>query len=122
MNIEKRIKPAASKKSPVNVAKNKSGLVEPDKHENCIRRCNEKIASNPRDELSYTERGDAQLSLANPKEALNDYRRATEINPNSIKAYYGMAAAHTMLGSHKNALLVLTKAMELEQQLIDTAS
>ena len=117
MIIEKHIKPAAIKKDPVKGARDKSDLVDSDNYRNCIKSCNEKISRNHRDELAYIERGGAQLYLDNAKEALNDYRRAIEINPNSIKAYYGMAAVHIMMGLHKNALCELIKAMELEQQL-----
>ena len=120
MSAEKRIKPAVIKKGPASGAKERSDLVESEKYANCIKSCNQKISSNPRDELAYIERGDAQIYLDKPKEALNDYKRAIEINPKSIKAYYGMATVHTILGLHKHAMLELTKAMELEQQLNDT--
>jgi tetratricopeptide (TPR) repeat protein len=119
MIIEKHIKPAAIKKGPAKGARDKSGIVESDKYRSCIKSCNEKISRNHRDELAYIERGNAQLYLDNFKEALNDYQRAIEINPNSIKAYYGMTAVHTTLGLHKTAMYELMKAMELEQQLAE---
>lgn len=119
MHIEKRIKPAVTKKEPVNGARHKSDVAEADKYRNCIKKCNERISRNHRDEPAYVERGDVQLYLDNPKEALSDYRRAVEINPNSIKAYYGLATVHTMMGLHKTALCELMKAMELEQQLAE---
>ena len=121
MNIPKHIKPAVIKKVPIHEAQKSSDFVEPDKYGNCIKRCNEKIRRNPRDEAAYIERGDAQIYLVNPKEALSDYRRAIMINPNLIKAYYGMAAAHIMMGQHKTAMCELIKAMELEEQLNDNA-
>jgi tetratricopeptide (TPR) repeat protein len=71
---------------------------------------------NPRDGYAYMERGDVHIHLGNPKEALNNYRRAIEINHRFIKAYYGMATAHIMLGSTKHALAEITRAIELEQQ------
>ena len=91
MNIMKHIKPVVIKKGPIHEVQKSSDFVEPDKDEygNCIKRCNEKIRRNPRDEAAYIERGDAQVYLVNPKEALSDYRRAIMINPNLIKAYYG---------------------------------
>jgi tetratricopeptide (TPR) repeat protein len=121
MNIMKHIKPVVIKKGPIREAQKSSDFVEPDKDEygNCIKRCDEKIRRNPRDEAAYIERGDAQICLINPKDALSDYKRAIMINPNSIKAYYGMATAHIMMGQHKTAMCELIKVMELEEQLND---
>jgi tetratricopeptide (TPR) repeat protein len=76
----------------------------------------EKVIFNPRDELAYQERGDAQIRLGNPKEALSNYRRAIQINPKFIKAYYGMATAHAILGLYSHAMAEIVKAMELEKQ------
>jgi tetratricopeptide (TPR) repeat protein len=123
MNIMKHIKPAVIKKGPTREAPKSTDFIEPDKdrYGNCIKRCNEKISRNPRDEAAYIERGDAQLYLANPKEALSDYKRAIMINPALIKAYYGMATAHILMGLHKTALCEIIKAMELEEQLNDNA-
>jgi tetratricopeptide (TPR) repeat protein len=121
MNIMKHIKPVVVKKGPIHEAQKSSDFVESDKTEygNCIKKCSEKIRRNPRDEFAFIERGDAQVYLANPIEALTDYKRAIMINPNLIKAYYGMAAAHIMMGQHRTAMRELIKVMELEEQLDD---
>jgi tetratricopeptide (TPR) repeat protein len=121
MSLVRHIKPAAINKGPTHEAQKSSDFVGTDKYGDCIKRCNEKIRRNPRDETAYIERGDAQLYLVNPNEALSDYRRAIMINPNFIKAYYGMATAHIMMGLHKTAMCELIKAMELEEQPNDNA-
>lgn len=124
MNIRKSIKPAVIKKGPLHEVKKSSDFVksDKDKYRACLKRCNEKIRRNPRDEFAFLERGDAQIYLVNPIEALMDYKRAILINPNSMKGYYGMATAHIMIGLYKNAVCEIIKAMELEEQLIEKAS
>ena len=87
-----------------------------EKYKQIIISCDEKIRCNPRDELSYLERGDAQIRLGNTQEALSDYKRATQINSKSIKAYYGMATAHAILEKYSHATAEIVKAMEIEEQ------
>jgi tetratricopeptide (TPR) repeat protein len=119
MNMVKHIKPVEVKKGKVSKANDKSDTADnnKDKYLRCLQKCDERISRNPKDEHAFIESGDAQIYLSNPESALNNYRRAITINPNSIKGYYGMATAHFMLGLNKNAVVEIIKAMELEQLL-----
>jgi tetratricopeptide (TPR) repeat protein len=87
-----------------------------EKYKQIIISCDEKIRCNPRDELSHIERGDAQICLGNPQDALSNYKQAIQINPKSIKAYYGIATAHVILEKYSHATAEILKAMEIEEQ------
>jgi len=109
--------PGAIKSAPINRSDAKpNDFRAPNRLKIIIDECNAKIRSNQRDELAYLEKGDAYIHLGDPEEALRNYKRAIEINKQCIKAYYGMASAHAILGENKNALVEIVKAIELEDK------
>ncbi len=91
-----------------------------DRYRKVIEKCNERISFDPNNEFAYLERGDAYIHLDNPKEALHDYKKVIEINPQFIKAYYGMATALVKLGLNRQAMTWVLKSMELEDQMIES--
>ena len=113
--IEQYIKPGVIKRIPVTESDGRSNdSILSERYLKAIDRCNEKISLNPRDEYAYLERGDLYIQLGKPKDALNNYKRAIEINHRCIKAYYGMASAHVMMGTTRHAIAEISKAMELQ--------
>jgi tetratricopeptide (TPR) repeat protein len=69
------------------------------------------IDSNARNRF-HRSRGMALLKEEEPKEALTDFNRATEIDANDLHAFTGRARANAALGDHNAAVNDWTRAIE----------
>ena len=59
-----------------------------------IAACNWAIRQNPRDSISYYNRGVAYYAKADLDRAIADYNRVTELNPRFANAYLGRGNAY----------------------------
>ncbi|MGZ3607884.1 MAG: tetratricopeptide repeat protein, partial [Syntrophales bacterium] len=62
---------------------------------------------------SYLKRGNAYIRLGNYKQAISDYDRAIEINPNYVKAYINRGNTYINLGNYKQAISDYDRAIEI---------
>ncbi len=63
----------------------------------------------------YNDRGVVYDSLGFHKEALKDYDKAIELNPELAPAYCNKGILYCVLGKFKKAVKLLTKAIELQE-------
>ena len=54
--------------------------------------------------MAYTNRGVAYVELGNFRQAISDYDRAIEINPEYAMAYNNRGIAYGKLGNHGQAI------------------
>jgi tetratricopeptide (TPR) repeat protein len=66
-----------------------------------------------RSALHWFYRGNTYYNLTNYEQALSDYTRAIELDPNYATAYYNMACSYALQGQIDAALPPLTRALEL---------
>lgn len=64
----------------------------------------------------YTNRALAYLKLAKYDDAIKDCRRALELDPTSVKAYYFMGEAHLESSSYDEAILNLKRAHDMAKE------
>jgi Tfp pilus assembly protein PilF len=63
--------------------------------------------------IAYYNRGLAYEHLGNYRQAIEDYDKSIEINPNfHVRAYYNRGVAYTMLGNYPQAIEDYNKAIE----------
>ncbi len=64
--------------------------------------------------IAYYNRGLAYEHLGNHRQAIEDYDKSIEINPNfHVRAYYNRGLAYTMLGNYPQAIEDYNKAIEI---------
>ena len=68
---------------------------------------------------SYLKRGNAYVILGNYKQAIGDYDRAIEINPNYVKAYINRGNAWVSLGNNKQAIGDYNRAIEINPNYVE---
>ena len=61
----------------------------------------------------YNNRGIAKYNLGQHEEAIKDYNKVIELNPNESAAYNNRGAAKKNLGQYEDALRDCKKALEL---------
>ena len=69
----------------------------------------------PQDAIAYLQRGNENHALGNYKEAITDYDKAIELNPEYI-SYNNRGLANSNLGNHEVAITNYNKAIELNPQ------
>ncbi len=75
-----------------------------------IARLTAEVAAQPTAAL-YTQRGKLLASLKRYDEAITDYSRAIELDPNHTRAYTGRANAYTATGRFMEALADVNKVL-----------
>ena len=63
--------------------------------------------------VGYLGLGVAEISLSHVQAAIEAYRRAAELKPDYVDAYYNLACAYARLGDRKETLANLNKAVQL---------
>jgi len=66
--------------------------------------------------VAYSNRGIVYFDLKNYTQAINDFNKAIELNPQYVKAYYNRGVAYNSLGMYEQALNDLNIAIELNPQ------
>ena len=69
----------------------------------------------PQNAIAYLQRGNENHALGNYKEAITDYDKAIELNPEYI-SYNNRGLANSNLGNHEVAITNYNKAIELNPQ------
>ena len=72
------------------------------------------IAQNPRQAVSYANRGVTYSALGMCDSALEDYNKAIELDPNSSSAYGNRGNLHARRGDYESALQDHNRALELD--------
>ena len=70
-----------------------------------------KIGS-PSTPIAYSNRGMAHNAKMEYELAIEDYKKALEINPDYVKAYSNLGIAYYMITKHENAIENLTRAID----------
>ena len=66
--------------------------------------------------MAFNNRGFAYDSLGYHKQAIEDYNRAIEIDPDSVKAYYNRGIAYSELGNNGQAVEDMKTAARLNNE------
>ena len=72
--------------------------------------------------VAYNNRGNGYANLSNEKQAVSDYDKAIEINPNFSAAYVNRGGSYFKLGNYKQAIEDLGKAIEINPRDADAYS
>jgi tetratricopeptide (TPR) repeat protein len=64
--------------------------------------------------IVYTLLGDAYRKMGSPDEALNNYKKAVEIDPSFAAAYYGMGEAYLLKRDLAHATLFLNRTLTMD--------
>jgi DnaJ family protein C protein 7 len=72
------------------------------------------IEINSNEPSYFTNRCIAYLKIEEPEMAMNDCRRAIQVNEKFAKAYNRMAKCHVVMGDLQSAAMALAKSNELE--------
>ncbi len=75
-----------------------------------------KKSTDPKLALAHTSRGTAYLKKGQYNEAIREYNKALEINPNGTVAYYNRSIAYTRTGQYDKAVSDCNKALELDPE------
>lgn len=74
------------------------------------------INADPEDRLAWLARGSVYLKMGNTENAIRDFSKAIEINPNHPKAYHLRGLAREMAGENDRALMDFGKAIEIDPE------
>ena len=74
---------------------------------------------NPRDAMTYVNRGNAKADLGNTDEAIADYDAAIEVNPQCAAAYNNRGNIRAKLDQIVEAIADYDRALELDPQLVE---
>jgi protein O-mannosyl-transferase len=69
--------------------------------------------------LIYNNRGTSHSNLGNYRQAIEDFTRAIQINPDYAESYYNRGRVQCYLGSYRQAIEDYTKAIEIKQSNAD---
>lgn len=73
------------------------------------------VEANPNDAAAYFYRGTVYIHLIKETaKAIQDFKKALELDPNYIKTYAYLALSYGYIDEHDQAILMLTKAIELD--------
>ena len=89
-------------------------LIGIDSYEEAIRDFTEVISLEPRDYVSYVQRGSIRSLYGNYDGAISDYNSAIQISPglaNELKAT--IASFHSQIGQHEESIKLLSEVIEL---------
>lgn len=75
---------------------------------------NKAIASNPKNGIAYSNKGNILLALGRPLEAIEEHRKAIQILPNYSEAYSNLGNVFQELGDFQQAISLYHKALEIE--------
>jgi protein O-mannosyl-transferase len=78
---------------------------------------NDNIKKAPNSARSFSSRGDLYLKQGQNDKAINDYSRATEINPDYFEAYYNRANAYSNLKDWDKAMADYTQVIRIKPTL-----
>jgi serine/threonine protein kinase len=67
---------------------------------------------------SYNKRGLAHVSMRNYEQAVIDYTRAIELDPNYVEPYHNRSIVHLLMDNYGQALLDCNKAVDLAPDFI----
>ena len=71
-------------------------------------------------ERQYFNQGIEKYEEGNYQEALADFTKALEINPQSALTYYNLGVTKSALGDDQGAIADYTKALEINPKLLTT--
>ena len=74
------------------------------------------LSADSEDRLAWLARGSVYLKMDNTENAIRDFSRAIELNPNHPKAYHLRGLARKMAGENDQALADLGKAIEIDSE------
>lgn len=127
--------PAFAKKAPkkmdeqkaISAEYNKGSAAMSGNHWNAAIESFTKVIDNPatnKDLLAnaYANRGSAKANKKMDQEGLDDLNKALELNPSLTSALYDRARIYQKLNKHTEAIVDLTKAIELTKSSIEQAS
>lgn len=76
----------------------------------------EAIAFDPKFKLAIKSRGAAHLRLGNIQDALSDFNRVLDLQPNNARTFHLRGLAHEKAGDYKKAISDLDKAIEINPE------
>src|SRR5262249_32176774 len=79
-----------------------------------IQACDQAIAKNPRDTVSYHNRGVAYFPKGDSDRAIADFSKAIDIDPKAVPAYNARGVIYEEKGDVDRAIADATKAIELD--------
>jgi Flp pilus assembly protein TadD len=75
---------------------------------------NKAIASNPKNGIAYSNKGNILLSLGRPLDAVTEHKKSIHLMPNYAEAYSNLGNALQELGEFNEAIEAYRKALEIE--------
>jgi tetratricopeptide (TPR) repeat protein len=74
------------------------------------------LNADPEDRLALLARGSVYLKMDNTENAIRDFSKAIELNPNHPKAYHLRGLAREMAGENDQALADFGKAIDIDPE------
>jgi tetratricopeptide (TPR) repeat protein len=71
--------------------------------------------------VDWSEKGHAKFNRGKHDQAVQDYNRAIELNPNQAVSYYNRARVYSRQERHEQALQDLRKAIQINPDFKNTA-
>lgn len=119
--IEKAfIEPESDKAAVQHFIKGRELLKENGMEDEAVKALNRAIEKFERHALAYERRGYVNLRLGNPKDAMYDFTKSIDINPNNPEPYWGRANIHLQNNDLKSAIadLEMTTKKSIPHQFI----